>query len=109
MIINGFVYIWEYMVKEEFLEEFNSIYGPTGDWAKLFRKAEGYLTTELHQDISDPRRFITVDYWNSKEDRDRFRRKFANEFNDLDEHCERFTSQEKFIGDFNSISNRIPH
>ena len=96
-----FVYIWEYQVKEEFLSEFETLYGPDGDWVRLFKKANGYVSTDFYQDISNTNRFITVDSWNTKEDRDNFRAKFSKEFELLDEYCERFTEEEKLIGDFN--------
>jgi heme-degrading monooxygenase HmoA len=102
-----FVYVWDYLVKEEYLEEFKRIYGPAGDWAQLFGKANGYIATDLHQDISDPKRFITVDFWKSKDDRDNFRDQFSKEFRSLDEYCESFTKREKLIGDFNSYINRF--
>ena len=100
-----FVYIWEYLVKGEFRSEFQKIYGPEGDWVRLFKKASGYVSTDLYQDISDTNRFITVDSWDTKKDRDNFREKFSKEFELLDEHCERFTEEEKFIGDFNHYRN----
>lgn len=102
-----FVYIWEYKVKGEHLEEFKGAYGPAGDWVQMFRRGKGFMATELHQDITDPLRFLTVDYWNSKEDRDNFQNQFSKEFEELDERCENFTEQEKLIGDFNSFTNRI--
>ena len=102
-----FVYIWEYIVKEECLSEFEKIYGPEGDWVQLFKKAKGYFATDLHQSISNTNRFITVDYWSTKEDRDNFRKKYSKEFALLDEHCERFTEQERLIGDFDTTLNRF--
>ena len=102
-----FAYIWEYIVEKEHLEEFKRIYGPAGDWAQLFRKSDGYISTDLHQDISNTKRFISVDFWNSKNDRDKFRDQFSKEFKILDEYCERITNREKLIGDFNSHINRF--
>jgi len=102
-----FVYVWEYIVKEEHLEEFKRIYGPAGEWVQLFGKAGGYIATDLHQDISNPKRFITVDFWMTKNDRDNFRNQFSKEFGVLDKHCESLTKQEKLIGDFNSYTNRF--
>lgn len=96
-----FVYIWEYLVKEEHLEEFKRIYSPVGAWTELFKKADGYIATDLHQGISDPKRFMTVDFWNTKDDRDNFRSQFSKEFKVLDKHCESFTKREQLIGDFN--------
>ncbi len=92
-----FVYIWEYIVKDKYQAKFEKIYGPDGDWVQLFGKAQGYITTDLHQDISNKKRFITVDFWNTKEDRDNFRMKYSEEFELLDEHCETFTNKEKLI------------
>jgi len=103
MTKTGFVYIWEYRVKPECVNEFKKFYGPDGDWVQLFRKADGYVKTDLHQDFSDKCRFITVDFWETKQYRDHFRVKFAEEFMILDAHCEGFTSTEKLIGDFDSL------
>lgn len=104
-----FVYMWEYHVQEESIEDFEHAYGPHGDWVQLFKKGEGYLFTDLHRDVSNPQRYITTDYWESKEARDSFRIQFSKEFKALDHECESFTEQEVFLGDFESdiIMNRI--
>ncbi len=102
-----FAYIWEYIVKEDYLLEFKKIYGLEGDWVKLFRKADGYIKTDLHQDALNTSRFLTIDYWETKESRDNFREQYLKEFELLDQHCENFTEQEKFVGDFNLCTNRL--
>ena len=102
-----FAYIWEYIVKEEYLDDFKQVYGADGDWVKLFKKAEGYHFSELHQDISNPNRFVSVDYWNSRADRDSFQKQFSEEYKILDKRCEKFTIQEKPIGDFNCFTGRL--
>ena len=104
-----FVYIWEYIVKEEYQTEFKRAYGPDGDWVQLFGNADDYITTDLHQDISNSKRFVTVDFWNTKDDRDKFQNQFSKEFKILDENCEKFTEQEKLLGDFDSYINRFPN
>lgn len=100
-----FVYIWEYLVKAEKKTEFERIYGLDGEWVQLFNHGAGYLGTELHRDTSNNQRYLTVDYWISKEDRDNFREKFAEEFAMLDKQCESLTKQENFLGDFEGYSN----
>lgn len=95
-----FIYIWEYTVKKEFLQEFIKAYRPEGDWVQLFKKSKGYIKTDLLQDHSNPTRFVTIDYWNSKQDRDAFQDQFAGEFKQLDQACEKFTQNEKWLGDF---------
>lgn len=107
MLKKVFVYIWEYTVKDDCIMEFERMYGPEGNWVELFKRSKGFIATDLHQDISNRKRFITVDIWNSKEDRDSFRKSFSKEFEQLDEQCERFTERETLIGDFESTLNRI--
>lgn len=101
-----FVYVWEYVVKEESQADFERIYGPQGDWVQLFQRGEGYLGTELHRDIANERRYLTTDYWVSPAARDAFRQQFALEFSELDQRCEALTEKEVFLGDFVSRSTR---
>ena len=68
--------------------------------SSCFRNPTGYVRTELHRDINNPSRFLAIDYWASKEARDRFQEKFASEFTALDETCEALTVEERFVGDF---------
>ena len=42
-----FALIWRYEVKEEARAAFEATYGPTGAWAQLFARAEGFRGTEL--------------------------------------------------------------
>ncbi len=96
-----FAYVWEYVVDTNHADAFISVYGSGGKWIELFARDDGYLRTELLRDASDPNRFMTIDYWVSRDARDRFRRTFASEFDALDEACEALTLQERFVGDFN--------
>lgn len=95
-----FAYLWEYVVSESYLDKFQQVYGSQGDWVRLFSQADGYVKTELHRDANRPNRFLTIDYWASREARDRFRVQFAASFEALDKACETFTVEERFIGDF---------
>ena len=99
-----FAYLWEYVVRDDQVDEFRLIYGPRGKWVELFSRSNGYVRTELHRDTNNPSRFLTIDYWASKEARDRFREQFASEFTALDETCEALTVEERFVGDFELVA-----
>lgn len=90
-------YIWEYMVRLECAEAFEKAYGSEGDWVRLFRRAEGYVSTELFRDASNERRYLTVDTWDSAESWEAFRRDFADEFEAIDARCEELTEDEREI------------
>ncbi|MEE9579353.1 MAG: hypothetical protein V3W24_07215, partial [Gemmatimonadota bacterium] len=83
--------------------EFEAAYGRSGDWARLFRQAAGYLGTELHRDRADPCRFLTIDYWQTFSDWKRLRAEFGDEFEALDRRCEKLTDHELEIGRFDPV------
>ncbi|MCB0278323.1 MAG: antibiotic biosynthesis monooxygenase [Calditrichaeota bacterium] len=99
-----YMYMWEYFVRPEYQEEFEQIYGPDGEWVKLFKKAEGYISTDLYQDQDQPLRYVTTDFWESKKHSEAFRNDFAYDFKKLDDKGELYTVGEEFLGDFTRFS-----
>lgn len=99
----GYTYMWELQAAPGKVAEFKRAYGPDGTWAQFFRRAPGYIRSELYEDCSTPQRFITVDYWESEEACQAFRKKNAHEFEDLDVKCEAFTVWEREIGKFKPV------
>lgn len=102
-MIAGYVYAWEFLVEPSQLEAFERAYGPDGEWVSLFRRADGYLRTELYRDRSQPARYVTVDHWRSKADWEAFRARHAREFEALDARCEELTLSEREIGRFEPV------
>ncbi len=103
---DGFAYMWEFLVKPDSVGRFTKLYGPDGEWVRLFMKAEGYIRTELHRDVHQPLRFVTVDYWRSRGHCERFRADFAPELAAIDRTGEALTEVERLIGEF-SFRSRI--
>ena len=101
---SGYMYAWEYLVPPDKSGMFERLYGPAGDWVQLFRRGSGHIRTELHRDRANPQRFLTLDYWESYDAWQKFRRQFAEEFEALDAKCEEFTSRESEIGKFEPIT-----
>jgi heme-degrading monooxygenase HmoA len=92
------VLIWEFRVREGHVAEFETTYGPDGAWAVLFRRARGYLGTELFRDPDDARRYLTVDRWESAEAFARFREAHGAAYEALDARCERWIEVETPLG-----------
>ena len=103
----AYAYMWEFRVKKEYTAQFEERYGPDGAWVRLFRQGNGYLQTELFHDVNIPGRFITVDYWTSKEAYENFRDEFHDDFTALDNDCEQLTESEQLIGAFSSVDERL--
>lgn len=98
--MSEFRYIWEYTVEPDHLARFQAAYRPDGDWAQLLRHDDAYLGTELLKDRRDPYRFVTIDRWASYSAYAVFRERHREEFDALDRLCEKYTSSERHLGDF---------
>jgi len=96
----GFTTLWEFSIRESRRAEFESCYGPAGDWARLFGRAPGFIGTELLRDRGDPLRYVTIDRWASIEDWRAFRTRFAAEYEHLDHACETLTAREAPFGEY---------
>jgi heme-degrading monooxygenase HmoA len=103
-----YTYIWEYEVTPGREREFLAHYAPEGTWARLFRRADGYLSTELYRDRTRPGRFLTIDHWRSEAAFRKFRREFMAEFEALDRECGALTLREALLGELRPASAELP-
>lgn len=100
-----FIYIWEYTVKKDLIDEFENAYNPDGEWVRLFKHADGYLGTEFHRDVAIPNRYITIDYWMSQAMCETFRQQYADEFKAVDALCATLTEREALLGEFSCLGS----
>lgn len=80
-------------------EHFEHIYGSHGDWAQLFRKGDGFLSTQLYRDVKNDGHYITIDSFTSKAAFEKILEQFKNEYDVLDRRCETLTTSERCIGE----------
>jgi len=99
-----FVVLWEFDVKPGCEERFETIYGPSGDWARLFRRDPHYQETRLLRDPFRARICITMDFWDSRQAYAAFKQSTHGEFTALDKSCESLTVAERHLG----CHERIP-
>jgi heme-degrading monooxygenase HmoA len=97
---SDFVVVWEFWVSPGAEAEFEKAYGPDGAWVRLFSGDSGYGGTKLVRDVSEPRRYLTFDSWETGEAYEEFRRRRAEEYLAIDKACEGLTERETKIGEF---------
>lgn len=93
-----FVALWEFEVKPGCEERFERVYGPNGDWAKLFRSDSNYQETRLLRDATRAEIYLTLDFWKSRQAYERFMELHAAEYKKLDVAGEELTLGERRIG-----------
>ena len=98
-----FTVIWEFHVAPTARSRFETIYGPEGDWAQLFRRSAEYRGTSLIRDLKQTGRYFTLDSWTSREALQAFKQKYAAEYAALDKKCESLTERESLVGEFSAV------
>ena len=92
--------IWEFVVRKDRIREFVAVYQSDGDWARLFRLAEGFEGTQLLSATDDAERFLTIDRWRSVDHFTGFREQFGEQYRALDARLEGLTVSERKLGTF---------
>jgi hypothetical protein len=93
-----FLALWEFEVKPGCKKRFLKVYGPEGDWAKLFRKDANYQETGLWHDLNRPATYLTLDFWTSRQAYEAFMAAHAGEYERLDAAGGELTLRERKIG-----------
>jgi hypothetical protein len=95
-----FVALWEYEVKPGCEERFEKVYGPEGDWVRLFRSDSNYRETRLLRDAFRPAIYHTLDFWNSRRVYENFLSGRRAEYEAIDKASAGLTVNERRIGWF---------
>ncbi len=90
-----YVIVWRFRVKH--VDEFREHYGPDGTWARFFRGSPDFVRTDL---LANGPEFLTLDWWKSKEDFEKFEKANREEYKRIDAGFERLTVSEERVGAF---------
>lgn len=96
--------VYEYDVDAERRTEFERTYGATGEWAAIFRQAEGYLGTNLYREVgSDTGRYVLVDRWAGKDAFLDFKVKYSSEYERFAQQATSLYRHEWFLGGMSAL------
>jgi heme-degrading monooxygenase HmoA len=99
-----FLILWEFEVKPGGEERFEKVYGPGGDWARLFRSGPDYRETRLLHDSFRPVVYVTMDFWSSQQAYEEFLRTHHTEYQAIEALGEKLTVSERRIGAYELVS-----
>ena len=89
---------WRYRVAPGCRAAFEALYGPDGDWARLFRRSGDYLGTTLYRDTADADAYLTIDRWRSRAAYDAFLHDDRADYAALDARGDALTVEEARLG-----------
>jgi heme-degrading monooxygenase HmoA len=90
--------LWEFVVREECIQEFEKHYSASGTWVEFFRRSPAYQGTTLLAGESN--RYLTWDRWDSQEAYEEFRLANRVEYDELDSRLKPLTVSERCLGVF---------
>lgn len=96
--------IWEFIVKEEARGRFELAYGPGGSWSSLFGKSPGFRGTTLLRDTHNPKRYLTIDVWDTDAQREQLLAAGQAEYAQLDSIFGEWTESETQLGRFTALA-----
>jgi heme-degrading monooxygenase HmoA len=99
-----FLALWEYEVKPGYEKRFEKVYGPDGDWARLFRSDSHYHQTRLVRDSFRGGVYLTLDFWETRAAYEEFIAQHKKEYKAIDAIGEELTARERKLGWFESIA-----
>jgi hypothetical protein len=95
-----FLALWEFEVKSGCVERFQSVYGPQGEWVRLFRSDPLFIETRLLQDPFETTKFVTLDFWQSRSAYESFKEVQHAAYDAIEKYSESLMTQERLLGNF---------
>jgi len=95
-----FVILWEFEVKPGCQERFERVYGPRGDWVRLFLRDPRFRDSQLLRDPSRTHFYFTLDFRDSESAYQDFQGAHGTSYEELDRATEALSLKERCIGFF---------
>ena len=101
--------VCEFVVKEESRGQFELAYGPGGALSKLFAQSPGFRGTTLLRDTKNPRRYLTIDLWDTEAQREQVLAERKAEYSSLDAAFDDWTESRTEVGIFRALAEATVH
>jgi hypothetical protein len=75
------------------------VFGPDGIWARFLRQAEGFVATDVKQELPDDGRYRVRDFWTGHRGFEIFRERYSEQFSRFDQEIlEGLVEKQQFVG-----------
>ena len=103
--------VYEFIVKNESRGRFELAYGPGGAWSQVFAPCEGFRGITVMRDLENPRRYLTIELWDSADQRQLAFSKQKTEGDELNSMMANWTDSITEVGIFRVMAEATvrPH
>jgi heme-degrading monooxygenase HmoA len=99
----------EFLVREGTQGQFELAYGRGGAWSNLFARAPGFRGTTLLRDAQNPRRYLTIDLWDTEAEREQVLAECEDEYAELVAAFDEWTESRVEVGVFQVRAEATVH
>ena len=92
--------VLEFIAKKDTRGQFELAYGPGGAWSKLFSRCPGFRGTTLMRDTKNPQRYLTIDLWDTVDQREQALAEHKTEYAELKALFGEWTESVTEVGTF---------
>ena len=101
--------IQEFIVKEDARGQFELAFGPGGVWSKLVAECPGFRGTSLLRDTKNPRRYLTIEFWDTETQREQMLTERRTEYAKLEEIFSEWTEAKMELGTYRLLAEGTVH
>lgn len=80
------------------------VFGPGGTWSKLFADCQGFRGTTVLRDTENPRRYMTVDLWDSATTREQALSEHSDDYAELLTSIDQWLESRRELGTFRVLN-----
>lgn len=94
---------WQVEIQPGKSDEFEQLYGASGEWTKLSRRSRSFLGSSFLRDLASETRYLIVEYWSEMVVYERHLAEFGREVRALEEKREGLVARVYPLGVFSAL------
>ena len=95
--------VWQVEIQVGKSEEFEQLYGASGEWTKLSRRSRSFLGSSFLRDLASETRYLLVEYWSEMVVYEKHLAEFGREVKALEERREQLLERVYPLGVFTAL------
>ena len=95
--------VWQIEIHPGKSEEFEQLYGASGEWTRLSRRSRSFLGSSFLRDLASETRYMLVEYWSEMVVYEKHLAQFGGEVKELEEKRQRLVERVYPLGVFSAL------
>ena len=95
--------VWQVEIRTGRAEEFEELYGASGEWTKLSRRSRSFLGSSFLRDLASETRYMIVEYWSEMVVYEKHLAEFGREVKKLEDRRQELVERVYPLGVFTAL------